>query len=288
MTARPLILRTLESVIVLAAVVAAAQQAPARAAAGAAARAPLRFDVVSVKPSLPGDPMVGDTPQRGGHWVVRAVPTAWLIFYTFETQPDLVVGLPDWAKRQRYTIEAHMPPSTTDSQLHTMLRSMLRDRFGMVWHTEMHPANVATLALAGPAGPGLHAASGHCLAPGAAIPPNSNEYECGVIHVTPGPTGAEFSGTSVTLGALATFFTRLRLRAVVDETGSKSLYDFDVAVAFPSPYQGQTQEGRNFDFEKAIQTAFKKQLGLDLDMTKTVRRPIPVVVIDRLERASPN
>lgn len=252
-----------------------------------ATRAPLRFDVVSVKPASPGDPMVPDKPQQGGYWVVRAVPIPWLIYFTFDTQPSLVEGLPDWVRGQRYTVEAHMPPSTTDADLHLMLQSMLRDRFGMKWHSEMRAVDVSILS-AGSPGPDLHPASGHCLAPGEAIPPDSKEYACGVVHVAEGSNGIEFAGSSVTLGAIATFLTRLRIQPVVDAAGSSALYDFEVTVAPPEPYPGEAPGQRNFDTENALQTAFKKQLGIDLDMTHTVKRSIPVMVIDHLERASAN
>lgn len=255
--------------------------------ANANTKTQLRFNVVSIRPSSPGDPMVPDTPQRGGYWVVRAVPTAWLIYFTFETQPNLVFGMPAWAKRTSYTIEARMPPLTTDSDLHRMLQSMFRDRFGMVWHSEMRPAHVSTLSLGTPTS-GLRQASGHCLQPGATIPAQSNEYECGVVHVTPTPKGAEFSGYSVTLSAIARFLTRLRLQPVVDISGSKALYDFDVKVAMPPQYPTEDREARTFDYEKAIQTAFKRQLGVDVDMTRTIEQPVPVLVIDHLAKATPN
>lgn len=276
------------AVILLAAVAAAAIPTSGLGGQAPQTAAPLRFNVVSIKPSLPGDAMVADTPQRGGYWVVRAVPVAWLIYVTFETQPNLVLGMPAWAKRKRYSIEARMPPSTTDAQLHMMLQSMLRDRFDMAWHTAMREEEVAVLRSAGAPGPGLRQASGHCLPPGAAIPPNSSEYTCGVLHVSPGPSGVEFSGSSVTLGALATFFTRLRLTPVIAPAGANALYDIDVTISIPSPYPGQTPEERTLDYEKAIQTAVKKQLGLDLDMAKPVKLSVPVLVIDRLEPATAN
>ncbi|HEY7836960.1 MAG TPA: hypothetical protein VIC54_00005 [Terriglobales bacterium] len=38
----------------------------------------------------------------------------------------------------------------------------------------------------------------------------------------------------------------------------------------------------------ATKAAFQKQLGLNLDMTKLVKRPMPVLVIDHLAPASAN
>ena len=245
------------------------------------------FDVVSIIPSAPNEAMVDDAPQRGGYWVVRDVPTAWLIYFTFETQPNLVVGMPKWAHVGSYDVEARMPPTTTDAEVHLMLKSMLRDRFAMRWHFEMRPTKVSVLS-AGPPGPDLHPASGHCLPPGAAIPAKSGSYTCGMIHVIPEPDGLEFSGFSVTLGELATLLTRWRLRPVVYDSGSKALYDFRVKISILPPYQGETARGRNFDLERAIQAAFRKQLGLNINMAKTVTRPFPVLVIDHLARATRN
>jgi uncharacterized protein (TIGR03435 family) len=253
--------------------------------AAAAQKSP-RFDVVSIKPSVRGEDMVPDRERQGGLWMAKGVPVQWLIYYTFQTQPNLVEGIPDSARGSLYTIETRMPPATTDAQLHLMLQTMLRERFGMVWHTEDRPNNISVL-MAGPPGKRLVPATGQCLAPGA-VPAGSTDHACGVVRVMPQQQGWELSGFSVTMRELATFLTRLRLQPVVDETGSKSLYDFDVVITFPAKYQGETPEQRTFDYEKGIQTAFKKQLGLTLDMTKTVKRPKSVLVIDHLTVATPN
>lgn len=246
-----------------------------------------RFDVVSVKPSA--ERRSGQIqPQRGGYWSVQAMPLTTLIGYAFQMSFDRIEGFPNGMRSKLYDIEARMPRTTTDAQLRLMLQAMLSDRFQMRWHTEMRPTDVWILSAVAP-GPGLHPAAGNCLETGEVAPPDSSKHACGVVRIVKvSGAGLEIAGYSVTMADVAEFFAMTAIHPVVDETGSKALYDFDVLLASPAPVQGESAAERNFDAEKAQQEAIRKQLGLDLNFFKTVKRSEPVLVIDHLAPASAN
>ena len=75
---------------------------------------------------------------------------------------------------------------------------------------------------------------------------------------------------------------------VADATGLKGLYDVNVTINIPPPPQDATFQIKRQNRERALQHAFQKQLGLNLDLTRTVKRPMPVLVIDHLAPLSPN
>jgi uncharacterized protein (TIGR03435 family) len=93
------------------------------------------------------------------------------------------------------------------------------------------------------------------------------------------------------MAEVADFFTFAGIHPVVDETGLKGLYDLDVTInqinQTPS-FRGESRIESERNGALATKAAFQKQLGLNLDMTKLVKRPMPVLVIDHLAPASAN
>ena len=78
-------------------------------------------------------------------------------------------------------------------------------------------------------------------------------------------------------------------KPVVDQTGLTGRYDFQLRFT-PDPTQlanfgGLEPNSAELDLPPDIFTAFEQQLGLKLQATKAV---VDVMVIDRIERPSPN
>jgi uncharacterized protein (TIGR03435 family) len=90
------------------------------------------------------------------------------------------------------------------------------------------------------------------------------------------------------MAEVADFFTFAGIHPVVDETGLKGLYDLDVTINQTPSFRGESRIESERNGALATKAAFQKQLGLNLDMTKLVKRPMPVLVIDHLAPASAN
>ncbi|HXR97390.1 MAG TPA: TIGR03435 family protein [Terriglobales bacterium] len=248
----------------------------------------LHFDVVSVKPTAPTERGSGQFQRHGDRWAVQGAPFRTIVAYAFHIPADRVEGIPAGWQPARYDIDARMPVSATDAQFHLMLQTMLAERFHMAWHIEMRPADVSLLTLRAP-GPDLHPSSGHCLTPGEVAPPGGNQGVCGAVRIVTVRSGAmEIAGSSVTMAEVASFFTFMAVHPVFDESGSKALYDFDITVSNPAPVAGESPDQRLFESEKSVQSDLRRHLGVELDMTHTLKRPMPVLIIDHIESATAN
>ena len=144
--------------------------------AGAQAPPAASFDVVSVKRNTNGGGML----MRNQPGVVSTfnVPVSQLIQQAYQVQNFQIVGLPDWAGTNRYDVEGRFDPSaplvgftTPPQRMSAMMRSMLRDRFGLVAHTETREMPVLALKLVrddGRLGPQIKQATVDCAALAAA------------------------------------------------------------------------------------------------------------------------
>lgn len=103
-------------------------------------------------------------------------------------------------------------------------------------------------------------------------------------------------GSAATTGFLAEVFTQQLGRLVVDDTGLKGRYDFTLKwtpdqeerTIFMRATGGNPGMGRPVPAEPSgpsIFTAVQEQLGLKL---KAERKPVEVLVIDHIDRPSPN
>ncbi|HEY7855442.1 MAG TPA: TIGR03435 family protein [Terriglobales bacterium] len=244
--------------------------------------------MASLKPSAPGEPRSGQFKRQGDRWAEQASPLLAIVSYAFQISLQRIEGLSATQRSARYDIDARMPQATTDAEFHLMLQTLLADRFHMTWHTEMRPTDVSILT-AGAPGPDLHQASGHCLAAGAVAPPGADQGVCGIVRiVTMSSNGIEIAGNSVTMANLADFFKVVGIHPVLDESGSSARYDFDITLTPPPSVEGESPEVHEFEALKSMQSQLHKELGIQLDMTHTVKRPMPVLVIDHIEPATAN
>ncbi len=103
--------------------------------------ATLRFDVASIKPSVPASPR-----PRGesngcpsfkltpGRLTVECSPLIRLISYAFRIPPYRITG-PDWlSSGQIFDIEATFPATAPTNQAPEMLKALLKERFGLAVH----------------------------------------------------------------------------------------------------------------------------------------------------------
>jgi uncharacterized protein (TIGR03435 family) len=250
----------------------------ALAAAVAGAQAPIKFDVVSVKPAEPRGWRSNFTPTG---YIAQACTLRWILMQDAFAIYDAkrIYGGPSWLDTDRFTIEARVADAdanafnqlTTD-QRRQMLRAVLEDRFHLVFHheTKEFPAYDLTVAKAG-------------LKMSTSKPDEINIAPDGTIraHVTASKPGV-FEVQATTMELLAQTLSRDPDigRIVIDKTGLTGRYNY--ALHF-------TPENTRADSPIAggpnVFTALEEQLGVKLVPSKA---SIEVTIIDTADHPSPN
>jgi uncharacterized protein (TIGR03435 family) len=239
------------------------------------------FDAVSIKPntssllSMPGAVAIGLQP--GGRFVMQDGAPIALIRSAYPDAAE-VVGLPEWAvSKGRYDLEATVAFQATPAQIEQMLRTMLADRFKLHAHEEQRDQQAYALRVIrqdGRLGPRLRPYDGDCTAydeasragrekPHVPLPAN-DAPPCGYLLNT-----RLMVAGGISMARLAGALRGQAGRIVVDRTALPGNYEFTLEV----------------DSDVTVFTALREQLGLKLD---PVFAPLPVLVIDRIERPSEN
>lgn len=237
----------------------------------------LEFEVASIRPSPGGAPPnpgfnVTATEMRTGN-----ISVAGIITFAFRLHASQILGLPGWAENEGYSIVAKLPQGgdPTDDQLLTMLKNLLKSRFGLSFHTEKRELPVYAISVGknGPAGIKmvLNTTSGANLA-------------------AQSPGRVRFRG--VTMGGLATQLQiRVLDRPVIDQSGLPGGYDFTLdwrPDEFQFPRASAAQRAAAMAANDALPdlfTAFEEQLGMKLEAKKA---PVDVLLIDSVSRPSEN
>jgi uncharacterized protein (TIGR03435 family) len=260
------------------------------AAAFGQSEGPLRFEVASVKP-VP--------PRSDGRYMVRMrVDASRLDITSFslkalirsacEVQEFQISG-PDWMASTRFDIAANLPAGTTRSQVPEMLRSLLAERFKMKIHRETRELPVYALVV-GKNGPQMKEAQVDPDAPGSGAAGQSPVtagstvagVDCGATNETPvaagwminkGPNHVE--GHAMNMVSLANTLAFTHGYRVIDQTGLKGNYDFDLNY---TPDEGQrTPE----TIVASLLDAVQSKLGLKLEGRKG---PVELIVVDHIEK----
>jgi uncharacterized protein (TIGR03435 family) len=240
--------------------------------------------VTSVKRNNDGGPM--RMLNAPGNFNATNVPVTQLIRMAYQVQDFQIVGAPSWANSDRFDIQGKFDPASmtppapgqTPPML-VMLRTLLRERFGMAAHTETREMPVLALKLArddGRLGPQLKQAAVDCAALGRGGPGGrpggppvdgrGGPPDGRVGGPEPGrglpplpPPGAPFSlgerpqcggrgGPGILMAGgmpmtqFASQLMQLTGRVVVDRTGLKGGYDLDLKWT-PTPDQIQLAPG---------------------------------------------
>lgn len=282
------------------------------ASAGVFAQAPappvtgLRFEVISIKRNTSGAlGSNGSSDRPDGSFTLINVPMMTLIGRAqFPSIPPIdIIGLPEWARRERYDVSTRSPlmrPATPVERA-AMIRNMLADRVQLVTHVERRQMSVYDLVLArsdGRLGAGIkpsavdcvakaaadRAAAAAALAAGAQLPPptmsdfNAPPPPCAGVRVTDGMEG------DTTMETLALLLRSTAGRPIVDKTGLKGSYRikirFDRAFADGGPELAPSSGNL-----PSVFSALPAQLGLKLESSRAER---DVLVIDRIERPRGN
>jgi len=272
-------------------------------------QAPLRFEVVSIKPTPPGTEGGGRQLLPGGRVTLRNTTLKALVgaaYQRFMWDSAEIVGGPDWIDEARFDVTALAPGGLPrvdadgfPSQLLAMFRAVLADRFRLVAHWEMRERPIYNLVLDRAdrrLGPKLVKVAIDCATVADAVlagtPPDPRPGrgdECNFSRTTEAEAGS-LQGNAVTMTVLARFLAVEGVeREVVDRTGLTGRFDIDLLYLPVRPVGGVSVEqlalDPRFQGRTSLTTALREQLGLKLEAT---RGPVEVLVIDSVERPTPD
>jgi len=276
---------------------ALAQGGVATAPAISAASAPTpAFDVATIRPHKP-DPVpmgvdyVRNTPD-GIKGVGVTVTT--LVMYAYGVPVDTrVVGGPEWARSERYDVEAKMSAediaamkalSPAEKQAHSqqMLQTLLAERFQLKAHSETRQNPIYELVVA-KGGAKIRDASNDTTP----LHTGRDGKPCGCLRETSATTS---EAQNYSLKSFADYLSIPAFgigRPVVDKTGLTGTYNFTLnwsiyaRSARPAPEAGASDPAD----EGAFLTTALKEIGLDL---RPAMGGVEYVVIDHVEKPSEN
>ena len=239
------------------------------------------FEVASIKPWSPPTARatsgsVVAAPVGSGIFN-RSTSAAGLIAEAYEVQDFQLSGGEDWVRSERYDVAARARREVSQTEIREMVKTLLADRFKLRVKTETREMPILELRLArsdGRVGPNLHDCS-----KGKRVPETPFRA----------PTGGAVAVSDCADGVryLATIASRRLQMIVVDKTGLPGQWWFNVYYGSELPRipgVDLSQERVNPDLP-SFEGALREQLGLRLERT---RGPVPVVVIESIERPTPN
>jgi uncharacterized protein (TIGR03435 family) len=251
----------------------------------------LEFEVATVKPNKSGSENSSVRLQPGGRITATNIPLRALLRTVYEVQDFQLVGGPDWLNVDRFDIEAKagrdFPPQAAGPaiELIAMMRNLLAERFKLVVHRGTQELPVFALLVArgdGKLGPQLRRSDIDCeelarakMKPPPAPAPTAADPRpvapCGVRRAN-----GRVTVRAGTMAQLASTLSGPASRFVEDRTGLPGFFDIDLEWA---PDQTADTSG------PSLFTALQEQLGLKLEST---RAPVEVLVIDHVERPTPD
>ena len=250
---------------------------------------PTAFDVATIKPTDPDytGASGGIAIAPGGLRTGRAVPLSSLLVRAFspslfQTNSDLIVGIPEWAETARFDITGRAPAGASASaRAGPMVRTLLEDRLKLKSHSDERAVSVYLLMASKPKMKKADPASRtHC------------------IRVNP-PAGSSLASLSLSCQniTMAQFADFIRIRVpgpgspILDTTGLEGGWDFTLTYApvrvaanvgaEPAQAASSAPPASDPNGGLTIIEAMEKQLGLKLE---TQKRPMTVTVIDHVER----
>jgi uncharacterized protein (TIGR03435 family) len=261
----------------------------------------VRFEVVSIKRNTSNAlGSNGSSERPDGGFTLLNVPMMTLVAraqFPLIAPVDMV-GLPEWARSERYDVSAASPlgRAATPQERAVMVRAMLVDRVKLATHVEKRQLPVYDLVLArgdGRLGAGIKPSDVDCVAKAAADraaaeagPPPPRPAIPDFSAPVPPCSGlriADFIEGDVTMENFARFLRASAGRPVVDKTGLKGSYR--VKVQYDRAFGGGPDVAPSPSTVPSVFSALPAQLGLKLESSKAEQ---DVLVIDRLERPTGN
>ena len=273
------------------------------------------FEVASVRLWSPG--------TRGGQSVTDTrvalvnVPLRSVLLTAFRAKP-YQLSAPDWVNDVRVDIQATLPAGATRAQVPEMLQTLLRERFGLVTHTEPRPVQayelvvgkegmkmrevepVDELTKAFPPDPSLKSPPPDTVSETVNGSVRTMMIPIGVRTVTArsmyervfsAQRTTQINAARIAMAEFADLLASNIDAPVIDRTGLAGVYQFTIELPADasavrmllSMGTTATVQGTPLTDPTAAVSAFKaiEALGLKLEERKA---PIAVIVVDKIER----
>jgi uncharacterized protein (TIGR03435 family) len=242
-----------------------------------AADANLSFEVATIKPSNPETPGQSILVGRGGGNLFTTTNTTLndLMTFAYGVHVTQILSGPSWLASERFDVmgkpeQAGIPNAT---QLRTMVRKLLVERFSLAFHNEKRELSAYTITVA-KNGPKLAKNESGGILPGFG-------------GRGPGAIGVR----NTTMAEFADFLqARVLERPVVDQTGLSGRFDFTLEWRPETLQSAATgpnapQLPPEVESRPNLFTAIQEQIGLKLEAGRV---PVDVFVIDRVQKPSEN
>jgi uncharacterized protein (TIGR03435 family) len=254
------------------------------------------FEVSTVKPmnSADGRMRIMLTPDGVSY---TGVPLQELLRDAFGVEDDRILGAPSWVKTDRLEIEAKVSASDVPKlkdlkydQRRQMLAPLLADRFNLKFHHESKELSTYALIISKGGLKLKEAKPGDKYLNGLKGPNGPGGPH--MLMIGPG----QLTGQGIDIAHLLNALSDQGIdRTIFDKTGLTGEYDFTLqwkpedASAPMSGGLGGSPPGNGgttaSDSGPSLFTALQEQLGLKLEPQKG---PVDVIVVDHIERPSPN
>jgi uncharacterized protein (TIGR03435 family) len=199
-----------------------------------------------------------------------------LLQWAYNLPDSRIRGGPDWMRSARFDIEAKPDPALNDTlrsldsaqareiERH-MLQALLADRFALKAHEGSHVEPVYELVVA-KGGPKFQAS------------------QVNGTTINGGKGQMRVAGSDHTLALLTEQLSRMLGRVVLDKTGIDGRFDLTLTWS-PDKTPDEPGAALSENGAPSIFTALQEQLGLKL---KPAKGPVPILVIDQLQKPSEN
>jgi uncharacterized protein (TIGR03435 family) len=240
------------------------------------------FEVAEIRVSKPDTKP--EFRMQSGRIEAFGIPVKDLLGFAFNLEDYMLERTEKWMDTERYDLIAKTDPTVTDGTLQAMLRNLMEQRFHIKWHLEEQPVQV--YALTAPKGKGKlkeTTAQEHAGC-------QRNPRDGALVYTCRNTTMAQFVDKLPNVGGAAAY---VREHPVVDLTGLKECYDFEITWAPPVRAYGRgggDGAGAGLGNLPAASApnggltlfeAIDRQLGLKLAVEK---RPMTIAVIDHIDR----
>jgi len=225
------------------------------------------WEVVAVRRTDPNGH--GGGVHSGREVAVDGQTVQGMLLFGCGLHPRQLVNAPDWTATERWDVKGipDVPGKPGLKQMQVLVCKVLRERFGLVGHTERRDMAVYALTQAKD-GPKMEKSSGD---------PNGLPSD----HEQENDGQMTLRVTNISMGEMALLMRFYLDRPVVDQTGLKGRFDFQLRWTTDEALAA----GMNNTVAPGIFTAMQEQLGLKLEPLKT---KIDVMVIDKLQRPGAN
>jgi bla regulator protein blaR1 len=296
-------------------VVGAAHATPGRAQSQSEDASSATFEKVSITPGAASAP----TPTYAGtkthmmrmmfgsdNFFANNITLRSIIEEAYDAQSNQIIGGPDWLNSSTFNIQAKLhnsdsarpgfPPDR--STIQKLLQTLLADRAQLTLHHEVRLLESYTLVVS-EGGSKLQPSQSLDSEPVAPAAPGAGDqvFMQRKVGTDGQPEGAHFmrmqmgeaqavgmDAQGVSISDFARQLSRQLGVPVVDKTGLKGNYDFNLQwkqVADQSPNASESQSFDDRQSPSSLMTAIQEQLGLSLEPQKG---PMPVLIIDHIEK----